>query len=138
MDTFRFFRIGLLIALIFATGVVTGRFTVPPGTAPATAPTTIETTDRHGQKVTPRTVLRDLDAALRLGPAQEQRLLPDIEAMLNELANAPVASNERFEIVRKYRPKLREILRPEQIPAFEKLVERQEQRMKELQANSPK
>lgn len=134
MNPFRIFRISLLIALIFAAGIATGRFTVPPAAA---ASVTLETTNRHGQVVNARTILTNLDTALRLTPAQKQRILPDIETMLEELARAPIASSERFEIVRKWRPNLRETLRPEQHPAYEKLIERQEQRMKEILATPP-
>ncbi len=132
MEPFRIFRIALLITLIFAAGIATGRFTVPP--AAAAAPVILETTNRHGQIVNARTILNNLDTALRLTPEQEQRILPDIEAMLDELARAPIASSERFEIVRKWRPKLRAALRPEQLPAYGKLIERQEQRIKEILA----
>ena len=133
MEPFRIFRIALLITLIFAAGIATGRFTVPPAAA-AAAPVILETTNRHGQIVNARTILNNLDTALRLTPEQEQRILPDIEAMLDELARAPIASSERFEIVRKWRPKLRAALRPEQLPAYGKLIERQEQRIKEILA----
>ena len=137
MDTFRIVKIVTLITLIFAAGIATGRFTRQPQAT--TNPITLETTNRHGTVVNARTVLQNLDTVLRLTAAQEQRILPNIERMLEEIARAPVASPERFDSVRKWRPKLREILHPEQLSSYEKLVERQEQRMRELQsAQRPK
>lgn len=130
MSRFRIFRIGLIIALIFVTGIITGRFTAP---APAlTTGATLETTGGGTTTMTADGFLRFYYRGLEFDPVQQPRALAAAQAMLDEMAGTPAGSAERFEIFRLWRAKLREIARPQQLRQFDRISRKQDERMQEV------
>ena len=117
-------RISVALALIFATGILTGRYTAPRlPTAMAGA---------GGRTVTSDDVLARLTAELGLDAGQKARVQVVIEESSEQMATLPPASPQRREVFRKCIPRIRENLRPDQYPVLDRYVEMAERRWARL------
>ena len=119
MELFRTLRIVLLIACIFAAGIATGRYSMPPAQAGSAA----QFSSTSGRVITPRALILFFDQKLSLTPAQKQRLLPEAQQFVREIAATEPATRERFDIFHRYYPRVRALLREDQYPACDAIVE---------------
>lgn len=120
-------RIGLLLAVIFAAGVFTGRWTgQKPNTLVMGSGGRISTSDE---------VLVRLTARLSLGEEQQRQFAPLLEQIAVEISRHPPATSERLEVFRRYFPRMAALLRPEQKPAFDRYVQDLETKMDRLIRN---
>ncbi|MBI2929474.1 MAG: hypothetical protein HYY24_27740 [Verrucomicrobia bacterium] len=125
-------RIAALLVVIFVAGVTTGRLTAP-------RPPTLIPMSGGGVR-TAEMVLARLTSEVGLDTTQELQLRPILEEMADEMARLPPATVERREIFRTYVPRIRTLLRPEQLEAFNRHVERTERlydRMIRRRSNTP-
>ena len=120
-------RIGILLTVIFAAGVFTGRWTVPTPRTPVLQP--------GGRVATSDEALARLTSRLGLDPEQQRQFAPLLEEMAGELALHPPATFERLQVFRRYFPRLSALLRPEQKPAFDRHVRDVEAKMDRLIRN---
>ncbi len=118
MELFRTLRIALLIACIFAAGIATGRYSMPPAQAGSAA----QFSSTSGRVITPRALIIFFDQKLTLTPAQKQRLLPEAQQFVREIAATEPATRERFDIFHRYYPRVRSLLRQDQYTAFDAIV----------------
>jgi hypothetical protein len=118
MELFRTLRIALLIACIFAAGIATGRYSMPPAPAGSAA----QFSSTSGRVITPRALILFFDQKLSLTPAQKQRLLPEAQQFVREIADTEPATRERFDIFHRYYPRVRALLRQDQYTAFDGIV----------------
>lgn len=120
-------RIGLLLAVIFAAGVFTGRWTGPkPHTFVPHAGGRMGTSDE---------ALARLTARLGLDPEQQRQFAPLLEQIAVEISRHPPATPERLEVFRRFFPRMAVLLRPEQKPAFDRYVQDLETKMDRLIRN---
>ncbi|MEW6157729.1 MAG: hypothetical protein AB1813_09865 [Verrucomicrobiota bacterium] len=116
-------RIVLLLLIIFAAGFFVGRLTSPRSAIGAAA------------SAFPSTPAESMIGrlALQVGITPEQHALmePIAAELAAELLKAPPDSIERVEIFRKYVPKLRSCLRPDQFHRFDRAVAKAESRFRE-------
>lgn len=133
MELFRTLRIALLIACIFAAGIATGRYSMPPVQAGSAA----QFSSTSGRVITPRALILFFDQKLSLTPAQKQRLLPEAQQFVREIADTEPATRERFDIFHRYYPRVRELLRPDQYAAFDAIVKMHEVKMADILKGMP-
>ena len=120
-------RIGLLLALIFAAGVFTGRWTGPkPRTLVLHAGGRMGTSDE---------ALARLTARLSLDAEQQRQFAPLLEEMAGEIARHPPATQERLEVFRRFFPRMLILLHPDQKPAFDRYVRDVEMKMNQMIRN---
>jgi hypothetical protein len=120
-------RIGLLLAVIFAAGVFTGRWTGPKPRAMVINPA--------GRVSTSDEALARLTARLSLDPAQQRQFAPLLEEMAGELARHLPATQERLEVFRRFFPRMVALLHPDQKPAFDRYVRDTETKIGQLIRN---
>lgn len=120
MNTAQIIRIGLALALIFAAGVFTGRYTAPRSPLAVAA--------GGGRTVTTDEVLVRLTAELGLDSEQQKKMRAIVEDTSEQVAMFPPLSPQRREILRKSIPQIRAVLRPEQHPSLDRFVEMAERR----------
>jgi hypothetical protein len=120
-------RIGVLLAVIFAAGVFTGRWT---GQKPRTL-----VLQPGGRVATSDEALARMTARLSLDPEQQRQFAPLLEELAGELARHLPATQERLEVFRRYFPRAAALLRPEQKPAFDRFVADTEAKMNRLIRN---
>jgi hypothetical protein len=120
-------RIGVLLAMIFAAGVFTGRWTRPkPRTLVPQVGGRMGTSDEALARVTAR---------LGLDSEQQRRFAPLLEEMAGELARHPPATQERLEVFRRFFPRIAVLLHPDQKPAFDQYILATEAKMNQLIRN---
>ena len=124
MNQFQVIRITALLALIFAAGVVTGRLTAPR--PPAEIPVA------GGRVFLGEAALNQLTLRFGLDPEQQAAFQPLLAEMAEQIAQLPPASEARREVFRSYVPKMRALLKPEQLGAFNRHVQRTERRLDRL------
>jgi hypothetical protein len=117
-------RIAVALAVIFAAGLITGRYTAPR------APTSIAGANRR--TITSEDILAQLTAELGLDAGQRTKVASVVEEATEEMAVLPPASPQRREVFRKCLPRIRALLRPDQYPVFERYVEMTERRWTRL------
>jgi hypothetical protein len=99
-------RIALLLLVIFAAGVVTGRLTAPqPPALVASA---------NGQEALADVAFGRLNKVLNLSPEQERPFRALLEDIAREMAPLPRGSTNRLELFRKSVPRMAALLRPDQ------------------------
>lgn len=116
MKSARLWQIIACFVAVFTLGGVSGWLLKPaPPAAPAslTAPAA-PTSDR---------VLAGLDSRLKLSAEQKTKLAPLLTAWERELPPRGQNPRQRQQLFNKYAPLVREALTPEQIPAYDKMVE---------------
>jgi hypothetical protein len=113
-------RISVALALIFASGILTGRLTAPR------SPTALAGAGRR--TITSDDVLAHLTAELGLNAGQKAKAQVIVEEAAEQMATLPVASPQRRDVFRKLVPQIREILRPDQYTVFDRYVEMAERR----------
>lgn len=108
-------RIALLLLAIFAGGYLTGRLSAPskPTRFPALS----------GEWRSTDEVLARMTARFNLDAAQQRQFRPILEAMARRMAALPPHAPERVQGFQECVSQLRPLLRPEQLPAFERSVE---------------
>ncbi len=108
-------RIALLLLAIFAGGYLTGRLSAPstPTRFPALS----------GEWRSTDEVLARMTARFNLDAAQQRQFRPILEAMARRMAALPPHAPERVQAFQECVSQLRPLLRPEQLPAFERSVE---------------
>ena len=120
-------RIAALLAVIFAGGVLTGRWTSPkPRTLVMNAAGRLSTSDQ---------ALGRLTARLSLDAEQQRLFAPLLEEMAGELARHPPATQERLEVFRRFFPRMVVLLHPDQKPAFDRYVRDTEAKMSQMIRN---
>jgi len=107
-------RICLLLAAIFAAGVVTGRLSSPK-------PTPVLMTGQR-QAQTPESLAAEFQRRCKLDEEQRQKLVPIFDRMIREMLPYAPLTQERLNIFLKTMDRVRPQLRPEQKEAFEKFV----------------
>lgn len=108
-------RIALLLLVIFAGGFVAGRFSAPQPPARFLA--------LSGEWRSTDEVLARMTARFNLDAAQQRQFRPILEAMARRMAALPPRAPERLEVFLECVSQLRPLLRPEQLPAFERAAE---------------
>ena len=114
MSKARKLRICLLLAAIFAAGVVTGRLSAPK-------PTPVLMTGKK-QAQTPESLAAEFQRRCKLDEEQRQKLLPIFDRMIREMLPYAPLTQERLNIFLKTMERIRPLLQPEQKEAFEKFV----------------
>ncbi len=120
MNTSQVIRIGVALALIFAAGVFTGRYTAPRSP--------LAVASAGGRTVTTDEVMVRLTAELGLDPDQQSKMRGIVEETSEQVATLPPLSPQRREILRKSIPQIRAVLRPEQYSNLDRFVEMSERR----------
>jgi len=120
-------RIAILLAVIFAAGVFTGRWFGPK-------PRTL-VLHAGGRMATSDEALARLTARLSLDAGQQRQFAPMLEELAGELARHPPATQERLNLLRRYFPRMLVLLHPEQKPAFDQYVRDTERKMSQLIRN---
>jgi hypothetical protein len=108
-------RIALLLLAIFAGGYLTGRLSAP------STPTRFLALS--GEWRSTDEVLARMTARFNLDASQQRQFRPILEAMARRMAALPPRAPERLAVFRDCAGQLRLLLRPEQVPAFERAVE---------------
>ena len=120
-------RIGILLVVIFAAGIFTGRWTGPkPRTLVLQAGGRLATSDEALARVTAR---------LSLDPEQQRQFNPLMEELASELSRHPPATQERLEVFRRFFPRMTLLLRADQKPAFDRFMRDTEAKMNRLIRN---
>ena len=120
-------RIALLLAVIFAAGVFTGRWFGPK-------PRTL-VLQAGGRMATSDEALARMTARLSLDPQQQRQFAPLVEELAGELSRHPPATQERLEVFRRFFPRMVLLLRPDQKPAFDLFMRDTEAKMNRLIRN---
>jgi hypothetical protein len=89
---------------------------------PAPAGSAAQFSSTSGRVITPRALILFFDQKLSLTPAQKQRLLPEAQQFVREIADTEPATRERFDIFHRYYPRVRALLRQDQYTAFDGIV----------------
>jgi len=127
MKFFQVIRIAILLAAIFAAGLVTGRVTAPKPHALVL--------HAGGRVATSDAVLAQLAPRLGLDAEQQRQFAPLMEELAGEISVHPPATSERLQVFRRYFPRMAVLLRPEQKPAFDRYVQDLEAKMDRLIRN---
>lgn len=101
--------------VIFAAGVLTGRFTVPRFPVQIATPT--------GGIATSDMILARITGELGLTEEQQAQMRPIIEDSAEKMSQTPPATRQRLEIFTQGVPRMREVLRPDQYERFDRFVE---------------
>ena len=117
-------RIALLLVAIFVAGIITGRLTAPG------SPTQVITAG--GRTLTAETVLARLSAEVGLDAFQRAQFRPLLEELAGRMARVPPATPERRDLFRSYVPRMRALLRAEQLAAFERYFKQTERRVDQV------
>ncbi|MBL9129768.1 MAG: hypothetical protein JNG86_01120 [Verrucomicrobiaceae bacterium] len=125
MNRLRIFRIVLMIACIFAAGIVTGRYTTPPSATAAPA----QFSGTAGRVITPRVLVQFFDQRLHLNPKQKQAILQEAQSFVGEIAQTEPETQERFDVFHRYYPRVRAHLAENQLSAFDAMVKTQKEKM---------
>ena len=115
----RVIRICLMLAGIFAAGVVTGRFT-----APQPAPIVINQAQRP-RGHTPASFTAEMTRRVGIDTNQQQQILPILWKMVREMQPHPPRTPARMEIFRRTMESIRPIIRTNQIAEFDRLIQDQ-------------
>jgi hypothetical protein len=107
-------RIAFLLMVIFAAGVLTGRWSV------ARPPTQVLMAG--GRIATADTVLVRLTAEVGLDARQQGQFRPVLEELAEKLSRVPPASRERRDLFNSYVPRFRALLHPNQVQSFDRYV----------------
>lgn len=116
-------RIGLLLVVIFAAGIATGRFGAPK---PVPA---VQAAD--GREVTATGQLEVLKKELGLDETQLAQFKSILEDAVVRMSETKIGSPERIALFRENVAKLRALLRPEQQTALDRLVQETERRFRQ-------
>jgi hypothetical protein len=116
-------RIAALLAVIFAAGLVTGRLTAPR------PPALIRTAD--GRIVASDQALDRLTRYVRLSADQEPAFRKLVEEIAGVMAKLPPASQARFDVFNQNLPRMKALLRPDQMADFDRYVRDTESRWQE-------
>jgi hypothetical protein len=119
MNRWQIFRIALALLAIFAGGFAAGRLTAP---APASASPGFA--GPAGRVYTVEDVLARLTGELRLDDAQRERVRPIVEETVRRMSRLAPRSPERLAAYEDCMAKLRPLLRPDQHPGVDRLLER--------------
>jgi hypothetical protein len=119
MNRWQYLRIALLLLAIFVGGFAAGRLTAP---APASASPGFA--GPAGRIYTVDDVLTRLTGELRLDDAQRERVRPIVEETVRRMSRLPPRSPERLAAYEDCMAKLRPLLRPDQQPGVDRLLER--------------
>lgn len=112
-------RIGALLAVIFAGGVVTGRMTAPqPIPVVISAP---------GRTLSTDWIMTHLTQQVGLDKQQQTTLRPIIDDLIREMEKFPPATQERLNLYLAAVPRMRQCLREDQYAAFNRNVRQTEQ-----------
>ena len=114
MNRARKLRICLLLAAIFAAGVVAGRLSAPK-------PTPVLMTGQR-QAQTPESLAAEFQRRCKLDEEQRQKLVPIFDRMIREMLPYAPLTQERLNIFLKTMERIRPLIRPEQKEAFEKFI----------------
>lgn len=125
MNRFRILRIALMIACIFAVGIVTGRFTTPPPAHAAPA----QFSGTAGRIITPRALVQFFDQRFNLNAKQKQAVLNEAQEFVSEIAKTEPETKARFDVFHRYYPRMRAHLREDQLPSFDAMVKTQKEKM---------
>jgi hypothetical protein len=120
-------RIGALLAVIFAAGVLTGRWSKPRPRVLVMNPA--------GSLKTSAEALARLTERLSLDEQQQRQFAPLLEEMAGELARHLPATQERLEVFRRYYPRMLRILHAAQRSAFDRYTVDVEKRMAQMIRN---
>lgn len=123
MKRFQATRIVILLIVIFALGIVTGRLSAP------TAPTVLTTSS--GKQVTAPGVFSRLAHELKLDKAQESQVAAILDEAAEKMTATAVGSPERLTVFRSYVGKVRAVLNSEQQVRFDQMVRETEQRQRQ-------
>ena len=124
MKLARILRILLLLVVIFAAGLVTGRLTAPR------PPTLMLMAD--GRIATSETMLTRLEQQLHLTPEQERQFRALFEEAAREMSRFAAATPERMEAFKRFVPRMEALLQPEQRADFDRYVRDTERRYERL------
>jgi hypothetical protein len=124
VKTGQILRIALALAIIFVCGVITGRLTAPTRTVALAGP--------GGKAFNADDLVARFTAEVGLDEKQQGQLRPIVEEMVRLMAPYPPASNERLEVLQRYRPKVAAILRPDQQAAFDRFTEESNRRFNRI------
>jgi hypothetical protein len=119
MNRWQTFRIAMLLLAIFAGGFTAGRLTAPapPSASPGFA-------GPAGRIYTVEDVLTRLTGELRLDDAQRERVRPIVEETVRRMSRLPQRSPERLAAYEDCMAKLRPLLRPDQQPGLDRMLQR--------------
>ncbi len=112
MNRWQQLRIALLLVAIAAGGFAAGRLTAPR------APT--RWVSISGQLRSTDEVLTRMTARFNLDATQQSQFRPILEAMARRMAALPPDAPERLTVFRECVAQLRPLLRPEQLPTFDR------------------
>jgi hypothetical protein len=125
MSRWQTFRIALLLLAIFAGGFAAGRFTAPvPAPTPTPASASPGFAGPAGRIYTVDDVLTRLTGELRLDDAQRARIRPIVEETVRRMGRLPPRSPERLAVYEDCMAKLRPLLRRDQQPSVDRMLER--------------
>lgn len=128
MERFRILRIVLMIAAIFAAGIGVGyRFISPP----ADAGLVLKVKTESGREVSADTIVEFYDKELHLDDAQKNALRELAQPFLTELTATKPGTKQRFAVFRAYFPRVRALLRNDQLAAFDDLTKNFRERVKQ-------
>lgn len=121
LPEWRVVRVMLAVALIFVLGVATGRWTAP---APRVAVSPFRPLPPPIQSQSnPDMALNHMLAYIDLTPEQIAAIRPIIVKWQSELQGTAALSEERKESFLKYSPMIRRELKPDQLAAYDAMVE---------------
>jgi hypothetical protein len=119
MNSFQITRVAALLAVIFAAGVFTGHMITPKARYIVVGP--------NGHAITAETVLANFQRQTTLTPEQEIEMRAVLQKLELEIGAIPPMSEARLPVFRRAFPKIRAVLRPEQMEVadrYEKDIER--------------
>jgi hypothetical protein len=125
MDRSRIIRIALMIAVIFAAGIGIGYYLIKP----AQPDLTLRVLGKSGKVISPQTIVQYYDRHLNLSADQKRMISRAAAQFVADLTETQPRTQERFDVFKRYYPRLREILRPDQLAAFDELTRQHTERM---------
>jgi|GEM_PF-6343633 len=121
LPEWRIMRVMLAVAMIFVLGVATGRWTAP---APRVAVSPFRPLPPPIQSQSnPDMALNHMLAYIDLSPEQIAAIRPIIIKWQAEIQGTAALSEERKESFLKYSPMIRRELKPDQLAAYDAMVE---------------
>ena len=127
MKTSQVIRIAMLLVVIFAAGLATGRMTAPKPRA--------QVLHAGGRVVTSDGVLARLTAQLELDADQQRQFAPVLEELAGKFALYPPATPERLQEFRLAVPRMAALVHPPQKAAFDRYVRDTEAKMDRMIRN---
>lgn len=119
MADLRVIRICLMLAGIFAAGVVTGRLTAPqsqPGPSVVNA---------RGRPHTPVNFAAEMGRRVGIDVEQQEQIIPILRKMVREMQAHPPRTPPRMEIFRRTMESVRPLIRTNQMAAFDEFIAEQ-------------